>query len=372
MRNIRIIIRKEFSQFFRDKANIKMLLIMPVIQLLLLPLAADYEVKKINLCIVDHDHSHYVNEMIQKITASGYIRLASYESNMERAMILFEQDKADIIVEIMPRFEENLIKNNEVTIGISVNAVNGSRASIGGQYLQSILTDYNNNIRLKWIQFPKFNPAPIIKTEYSYWFNPSMNYRHFMVPGILVILLTMVGANMSALNFVKEKEMGTIEQINVSPIKKYEFILGKLIPFWIMGQVVLTIGLLIAFLVYGIVPKGSIVLIYLFSSFYLLVVLAFGLLISTYVNTQQQTMLISFFFMMIFILLSGLYTSIDSMPYWAQVITKFNPISYFVKVNRMVIMKGSGLIDILPSILSMIGMSIILISWAVLNYRKKA
>ncbi|MCC6814819.1 MAG: ABC transporter permease [Saprospiraceae bacterium] len=372
MRNILTIIRKEFQQFFRDSGNVRMILAMPIIQLLILPLAADYEVQNIQLCVVDHDHSWYVNEMIQKITSSGYVQLTAYEESMDKAMQLFEHDKADIILEIMPNFEKELITQNEASIGISINAINGPRASIGGQYLQSILQDYNQQIRLKWIQFPKINPLPMLKTEFSYWFNPSMDYRHFMVPGILVILLTMVGANLSALNFVKEKEIGTIEQINVSPIKKYEFILGKLIPFWIMGQFVLTIGLCIAYWIYGIRPEGSIGLIYMFSTFYLFVVLSFGLLISTYVNTQQQTMLISFFFMMIFILLSGLYTSIDSMPEWAQVVTIFNPIAYFVKVNRMVIMKGSDFWDILPSILAMIAMAIVLISWSVLNYRKKA
>ncbi|MEO6189289.1 MAG: ABC transporter permease [Saprospiraceae bacterium] len=372
MNNIRTLIRKEFSQFFRDKGNIRMLLMMPVIQLLILPFAANYEVKNINLCVVDHDHSPQVNQMIQKITSSGYISLVGYVERYDEALKLFEQDKADIIIEILPHFEENLIKNNEVSLAVSVNAVNGSRASIGGQYLQEILRDYNQNIRAKWIQFPKFNPAPIIQIERAYWYNPTMNYKHFMVPGILVILLTMVGANMSALNFVKEKELGTIEQINVSPIKKYEFILGKLIPFWIMGQVVLSIGLSIAYFVYGIIPQGSVFVIYLFSSFYLLVVLAYGLLISTYVSTQQQTMLISFFFMMVFILMSGLYTMIDSMPPWAQFVTKLNPVAYFVKVNRMVIMKGSKLSDILPSIYAMIIMATVLISWAILNYRKKA
>ncbi|MEP7196745.1 MAG: ABC transporter permease [Saprospiraceae bacterium] len=371
MKNIITLVRKEFSQFFRDKGNIRMLLVMPIIQLLILPLAADYEVKNINLCIVDHDHSTYINEMIQKISSSGYIHLVGYKDNMNEAIELFENDHADIILEIMPHFEAELIRNNEATIAVTINAVNGPRASIGGQYLQAILADYNQNIRTKWIQFPKFNAAPIIQTEHSYWYNPSMNYKHFMVPGILVILLTMVGANMSALNFVKEKELGTIEQINVSPIKKYEFILGKLIPFWIMGQVVLTIGLGISFFIYGIVPQGSIALIYLFASFYLMVVLAFGLLISTYVDTQQQTMLVSFFFMMVFILLSGLYTSIDSMPIWAQYFTKIDPIAYFVKVNRMVIMKGSGFFDILPQIISMFVMAIVLFIWAVLNYRKR-
>lgn len=372
MRTIKFIIQKEFSQFFREKTNIRMLLVMPVIQLILLPLAANYEVRNIQLCVVDHDHSTYVREMIQKVTSSGYFKLNSYVDSYHEGLERMEHDNVDIILEIPSGFEKILIRENEAVLSASVNAVNGQRASLGAQYLLAILREFNREIRLKWIQFPRFNPVPIIKIEHSYWYNPMMNYKYFMVPGILVILLTMVGANMSALNLVREKELGTIEQINVSPIKKYHFIIGKLIPFWIMGQVVLTLGLLVARLIYGIVPLGSIGSIYLFSSAYLFCILGLGLLISTYANTQQQAMLISFFVMMVFILLSGLYTSIDSMPLWAQWITKINPIAYFVQVMRLVIMKGSGLKDILPHIVAILGMATVIIPWAVWNYRKRS
>jgi ABC-2 type transport system permease protein len=372
MKTILVIIRKEFSQFFRDKANIRMLIVMPIIQLILLPMAANYEVKNIKLCVVDHDHSTYVSQMIQKITSSGYIKLAAYEDSYNDGMKHLEDDKADIMLEIPAGFERTLIRENEVTISASVNAVNGQRASLGSQYLISILRDFNQEIRMKWMQFPRYNPMPVIKTEYSYWYNPHMNYKHFMVPGILVILLTMIGANMSAMNLVKEKEIGTIEQINVSPIKKSHFIIGKLIPYWLMGQVVLTLGMSVAYIVYGIIPVGSIGLIYLFSSVYLLAILGLGLLISTMAHTQQQAMLISFFIMMVFVLLSGLYTSIDSMPVWAQYITKIDPIAYFVQVMRMIVMKGSGLKDIVPHLTAMGIMATVLISWAVGNYRKKS
>lgn len=199
-----------------------------------------------------------------------------------------------------------------------------------------------------------------------------MNYRFFMVPGILVILVTMVGAFLSALNIVKEKEIGTIEQINVTPIKKYQFILGKLIPFWILGLLVLSIGLVLARIFYGIVPVGSLGTIYVFAAVYLLAVLGLGLLISTYAHTQQQAMLLAFFMMMIFILLGGLYTSIDSMPYWAQVFTKFNPVSYFIDVMRMVVLKGSSLYDIRYHLLAAVGFAVVLNSWAVVNYKKRS
>src|ERR1044072_8778079 len=169
-----------------------------------------------------------------------------------------------------------------------------------------------------------------------------MNYKYFMVPGILVVLVTMVGSFLASLNIVREKEIGTIEQINVTPVKKYHFILGKLIPFWILGLLILTIGLAIARVAYGIMPLGGFGVIYTFAAVYLLAVLGLGLLLSTYTSNQQQAMLLSFFLMMVFILLSGLYTSIDSMPAWAKVLRKFNPLTYFIDVMRMVVLKGSG------------------------------
>ena len=193
-----------------------------------------------------------------------------------------------------------------------------------------------------------------------------------MVPGILVILLTMVGSNLAALNIVKEKEIGTIEQINVTPVKKYHFILGKLIPFWLLGLIVLTIGLIIARVAYGILPAGSFFTIYVFAGVYLLAVLGLGLLISTYAANQQQAMLLSFFIMMICVLLGGLYTSIDSMPLWARWITKFNPVSYFIEVIRMVVLKGSTLADIRYHLLIIFGFAVVLNTWAVINYRKRS
>jgi len=191
-----------------------------------------------------------------------------------------------------------------------------------------------------------------------------------MVPGILAILVTMVGGFMSALNIVKEKEAGTIEQINVTPIKKYHFILGKLIPFWVLGNIIFSIGLIVARVVYGIVPAGSLLVLYACISMYLLAILGFGLLISTFCETQQQAMLIMFFFMMIFILMGGLYTPIESMPGWAQVIAQFNPASYLIEVIRMVVLKGSGFKDIIPHLIKLGIFAIVLNGWAIFNYKK--
>ncbi len=371
MRTLKFLLQKEFRQIFRDPAIVRMILMMPVIQLILLPLAANYEVKNIKLAIVDHDHSSYTQQMINKITASGYFQLTGVSNSYNEEMKLVEKDEADIILEIPAQFERTIVKENEAPLFMAVNAINGTRANLGSAYLQNIIRNYNQDIRTEWIQMPRFNDQPRIDITYSDWYNPHMNYQLFMVPGILAVLLTMVGAFMTSLNIVKEKEVGTIEQINVTPIRKHHFILGKLIPFWILGLVVLTLGFGVARIVYGIIPLGSFVTIYAFAMVYLLALLGLGLLVSTYANTQQQAMLISFFLMMIFILLGGLYTSIDSMPEWAKWITKFNPIAYFIEVIRMVVIKGSTLKDISKQLLIMFGFAIVLNGWAIFNYKKR-
>jgi ABC-2 type transport system permease protein len=372
MKIIQFILQKEFRQIFRDPAIIRLIFVMPIIQLLILPMAADYEMKNIQLSLVDHDHSDYSRKLISKITASGYFVLNDYSPSYNKALTQIEKDRSDLVLEIPPAFEKNLVKENEAKLFIAGNAINGVKANLGSAYLRTIIQDYNQEIRLEWIQLPRFNTETRIEIASSNWYNPLMNYKYFMVPGILVILLTMVGANLTAINIVREKEIGTIEQINVTPVKKYHFVLGKLIPFWVIGLIILSIGLLIARFAYNIHPVGSYTTIYIFAAIYLLTVLGLGLLISTYASTQQQAMLISFFLMMIFILLGGLYTAIDSMPDWAQWITRFNPVTYFIEVMRMVVLKGSSLADIKQHIAVMSCFAITINGWAIWSYKKRS
>jgi ABC-2 type transport system permease protein len=372
MRTLRFLLQKEFRQIFRDPAILRIIFIMPLMQLFILPRAADYEIKNIKLSVVDHDHSTYSRQLVSKITSSGYFQLNNYTVSYAEALREVEEDRADLILEIPAHFERTLVKENESPLFMSVNAINGVKAGLGASYLQSIIRDFNREVRLKWIQLPRFSPEPNIEITSSNWYNPLLNYKVFMVPGILVVLVTMVGSFLAALNIVKEKEIGTIEQINVTPIKKYHFILGKLIPFWVLGMAILTLGFGLARVVYHIIPVGSFLVIYVFAAVYLLAVLGLGLLVSTFTNNQQQAMLISFFMMMVFILLSGLYTSIESMPGWARFITRLNPVAYFIDVMRLVVLKGSGLSDIKNQIFTVLGFAVVLNSWAVLSYRKRA
>ncbi len=372
MRTLRFLLQKEFRQIFRDPAILRIIFMLPTLQLIIIPLAADYEVRNINLAVADHDHSVYAQQLVQKIKSSRYFKLIDYSSTYEDAVKNIESDKADVVLEIPANFERNVVREDYSKLFLAVNAVNGMKANLGAAYLQNIIQNYNNQIRLKLIQIPKINPQPTIEVTFTNWFNPMMSYKYFMVPAVLATLLTLVGSFLTALNIVKEKEIGTIEQINVTPIKKYHFILGKLIPFWVLGLMVFTIGLFIMRFIYQIHPAGNILVLYFFAAIYLLVVLGLGLLISTFADTQQQAMLISFFLMMIFILLGGLFTPIDSMPPWVQKITWFNPVSYFIEVIRMVVLKGSSLVDIKKHIFIIVGFAVVLNSWAIFNYKKRS
>lgn len=371
MRTLRFLLQKEFRQIFRNTSILRMIIAMPIIQLLLMPLAADFEIKNINISIVDHDHSTYSQKLINNIIASGYFKMSDYSGSFNQSYQAFQQDKSDLILEIPKNFEKELVRENESSLLIAVNAINGTKAMVGSTYLSRIIANVNADIRLQWMQPEQLAAMPAIEITTLNWFNPMLNYPFFMVPGILVVLVTMVGAYMCALNIVKEKEVGTIEQINVTPIKKHHFILGKLIPFWVIGMFIFTLGLFgVARLVYGIVPVGSMLVLYSFLAIYLVALLGIGLIISTYSATQQQAMSLAFFAMMIFMLMSGLFTSVDSMPTWAKWIAACNPVTYFIEVVRMVVLKGSGFADIRNQFLIIGGMAVFFNVWAVLNYRK--
>lgn len=370
-RTLSILIKKEFLQIFRNKSILAIIFVMPVIQLVILPLAANYEIKDIKIAVVDYDKSTQSRELIRKITASGYFKIVEYGENYNVAYQEIEKDKADLILEIPNNFEKDLVKENNEKVLIAINAINGTKAGLSASYLGQILQNYNQQVQLE--MSPELETAKKIsgvEIVPNFWFNQNYNYRLSLVPGILAFLVTLIGGYLTALNIVQEKEIGTIEQINVSPIKKRDFILGKLIPFWILAMVAFTIGLLVTIFVYRIQMQGSFLLLYGFISVYLVAILGMGLLASVYSETQQQSMFMVFFFMMIFILMSGLFTPIESMADWAKYIAYVNPVTYGVDGIRLIMLKNSGFMDLLPHFGFITGLGIVVISWAVLRYRK--
>ena len=370
-RTLSILIKKEFLQIFRNKSILAIIFVMPVIQLVILPLAANYEIKDIKIAVVDHDKSTESRELIRKITASGYFKIINYGENYNTAYEEIEKDKADLILEIPNNFEKDLVRENKEKVLLAINAINGTKAGLSASYLAQILQDYNQQVQLK--MSPELESAKKIsgvEIVPNFWFNENYNYRLALVPGILAFLVTLISGYLAALNIVQEKEIGTIEQINVSPIKKRDFILGKLIPFWILAMIAFTIGLLVTIFVYKIQMQGSFLLLYAFISVYLVTILGMGLLASVYSETQQQAMFMVFFFMMIFILMSGLFTPTESMTDWAKYIAYLNPVTYGVDGVRLIMLKNSGFMDLLPHFAFITGLGIVVISWAVLRYRK--
>jgi ABC-2 type transport system permease protein len=280
----------------------------------------------------------------------------------------FLQDEADIIVEIPPRFGNDLMKMQSVGLHFSVNAINGSKAGIVNNYALAIVQDYNREIRTEMMGMGVGG----IEITARNWFNPDLNFKTLMVPGILVLLVTMVGLFLSGMNIVREKEIGTIEQLNVTPIRKYQFILGKLLPFWVIAMFDLLLGLVLGRLAFGVPMVGSPLVVLGFAAVYLVGIQGIGLLISTITDTQQQAMFIAWFFMVIFVLMGGLFTPIESMPEWAQTIAWFNPVAWFVEVIRMVMLKGSGFADVQLHFLVITAMTLAVLTGAVLNYSKKS
>jgi ABC-2 type transport system permease protein len=369
---IRYLLNKEFKQILRNNFLPKMIFMFPIMVLLVFPWAASYEIKNLNLSVVDNDHSTYSQQLTQKIISSNYFKLTDVSPNYKKAMKSIEKNQADIILEIPPHFEKDIVNRQGAKVMISANAVNGMKGGIGMTYLVRIITDFNAEIIAKLMPVTNdVSSAQTIQIDTQYRFNPHLNYRVFMVPALMVMILTMMCGFLPAISIVFEKELGTMEQINVSPVPKSLFILAKLIPFWTIGFFVISVAFLIAWVIYGLIPAGYFSTIYLFAMIYILAVSGLGIVISNYASSLQQAMFIVFFFLMLFIMLSGLYTSIDSMPEWAKWIAAFNPLKYFMDVMRSVYLKGSNPLQLMKNLWALIGFAVFFNCWAVLSYHKK-
>ncbi|MDR2406971.1 MAG: ABC transporter permease [Bacteroidales bacterium] len=368
---LKYLLEKEFKQFSRNKLLPRLVTVFPLVIVLVFPFVANFEIKNINLSIIDNDKTSYSQEMIQKIESSGYFRITNVSSTYSEALKNIELDKADVILEIPSGFERSFVKEAAAQVLISANAVNGSKGTLATSYLTQIIYGFNSEVRTQLV--PNLDRQNAYRMEILplFRYNPYLSYKVFMIPAIMVMLLAIICGFLPALNIVGEKENGTIEQMNVTPVSKFNFILSKLIPYWVFGFIALTICFFIAFLVYWLIPKGSFLTIYLFVALFTLAFSGFGLVISNYAKSTQQAMFMMFFFVVTFILMSGLYTPIDNMPHWAKGISYVSPLRYIIQVFRMVYLKGSGFFDLLPQFFALLGFAVFFNVWAVLSYKKR-
>lgn len=364
----RYLLEKEFKQFFRDPGLPKMLIAFPLMMMLVFPFAVSMEIKNINLVVVDNSHTATSGRLIDKCVKSGYFRMVDENSTPERAARLMALNDADAILTIYSDFEKEFESGMELPLEIKVNTINGSKGSIGAGYLSTCIRNFvaeENSGKI---------PSAVqknINANTKFYYNEYMDYKVFMVPALIVIAITMITGFFPALNIVNEKEKGTIEQINVTPIRKSTFIICKLIPYWIVAFFILSSCLLIARLVFGYTCAGSLSTLFLFTALHIMVTAGLGLLISNYSDNAQQAMFITWFFMIVFMLISGIFTPISSMPLWAQAITYINPLRYYADAMRFVFLKGSNFFDIWYDALGLFVIGFVMISLAIRSYKKQ-
>lgn len=367
MKTLGFLLQKEFIQIFRNKIMARMIFLVPLVQLIILVPAITFDIKEVRLCVLDQDQSALSRELVRKLQGTRFFTLSGTPFSEAEALDYIDQDRADLVLSIPAGLERDHYRAEGPKVQILANAINGNFAQLAYVYTVQVIQDLN--LQLAKEKGLKGSEGPHIQNHY--WYNAEMNYKYYMLPGILVILVIAIGFLLSGLNLVREKESGTSEQINVTPVRKADLILSKLIPFIVIALLELAFGLLLGRWLYGIPFRGSIMLLFAFALVFVIAVLGMGLFLSTLANTQQQFMFIAFFCMMIFILMSGIFTPTESMPQWAQEFNVVNPVAYFMRVIRMVMLKGSGFRDIIPEFTGLAILALSMNTFAVLWYRKR-
>ncbi len=361
---IKYLLEKEFRQIMRNTFIPKMIVMFPIIIMCVTPWVTNLEIKNIIVSVVDNDHSSISSRLIHRIEASDYFIFAGTERSYEDAMKKIDMCKTDVAVVIPENYERDITNGRLPRILVSANAVNGTKGSMGSAYLTNII---NDNLKEAVHANTAVNKEKL--TTFSLY-NKGQDYKVFMIPALMAILIVMFCGFLPALNIVGEKENGTIEQINVTPISKSTFIIAKLIPYWIISMIVMTICFLLSWIVYGITPEGNILLLYMLAMLLALTFSGIGLVISNYSRVMQQAMFVMWFVMVCMILLSGLFTPVSSMPDWAICITTINPMKYFIDGMRTVFIKGGTFGNILPQTTALAVFAAAANTLAIYSYKK--
>jgi ABC-2 type transport system permease protein len=376
MRILRVLLRKEFLQIRRDPVILRMLLVMPLIQLVILANAATFEVKRARLWVVDQDRAPASMALTERFLSTGRFVRAGNSATGNAGNDALMNGSADLVLVLPQGFDRDLTRERRASLQLLLNAENGSTAGVSQGYAQEIIGAYAAERAAALVATNRegrpIRDQPRVEISKRGWFNPTLNYKHFMVPGILVQLVVLVGTLMTALNIVREKEAGTLDQLNVTPIKPAVFLAAKLLPLWIIALFEFMAGMMIARGVFGVPLVGSAPLLLLSAAIFLLGALGVGLWVSTVAETQQQALFVTFALLLVYILMSGLFTPIRGMPDWVRTVAQVNPMLHFVAIVRGVMLRGAGFLDILPRLgaLTLIGGT--MLTLAVSQYHKRA
>ena len=359
---LKYLIRKEFLLIRRNAFLPKLIIVFPIVIMCVMPWVMNMEIKNIVVDVVDNDRSTFSQQLVHHIEASNYFILHGQKSSYTDALKEVEESKADVIVEIPANMEKDLTNGFHPQILVAANAVNGTKGSMGSSYLSNIVTQYVS---------PE-TAAVTSKLSTLYLYNKHLNYKVFMIPSLMAILVMLLCGFLPALNIVGEKKSGTIEAINVTPVSKWTFILAKLIPYWIIAIVVMTLCFILSWAVYGITSAGNLALVYLLAMLLAFIFSGFGLIISNYNETMQQAVFMMWFFVVILMLMSGLFTPVRSMPHWAYLTTYINPMHYFIDAIRTVFVRGGDFQSITPQVVALAFLAVVMDGWAVFSYKKNS
>ena len=363
---LKALIIKEFLQIRRNPFLPRFILVFPIVVMLVIPWITTLDVRNISVTVTDDDRSQLSRRIVSDMEASRYISFEGLSMSHADAMALLERGGTDVIIHIPRHFEKNVVTHMPCKINVSANAVNAVKGVIGMQYVMQCAGGSLAGCAVEEGAAPR-TELTVVRNR----FNPTMNYRHYMIPAIMIMLLIILCGFLPALSLVGEKERGTLEQINVTPVSRLTFTLSKLIPYWIIGLLVLSIAMTIAWLVYGLVPAGALPIIYAGAFMFILAISGLGVAVANRSDRMQQTMFVMFFFMIVFILMSGLLTPISSMPQWAQNLTLLFPPRYFIEIMRSVYLRGVTFTDVIPQLLSLLGFAVVFNIAAALSYRKR-
>ena len=370
---IQYLIRKEFKQMRRNILLPIIFCLLPLALTNIIPRVATQEVKGLKLCVVDNDHSTLSRRLIQKIDASAYLDLNRIAQSEKEAMQSLDDASADLFLIIPEGYEKKTVSpipSEGGELYIAANATNGMKGAMGQNYVQQIILSFMQEIAEDHGNYtpPSEGLGEAVRLRFA--FNPHLDYKIYMMPAVFALMLMLIVGFLPALNIVGEKERGTIEQVNVTPISKVEFIVSKLVPYWCVGMLMSILALAAGKGLYGILPAGSIGVMFLFLLVFCMLASSFALIISNYSDSTRQASLTMFFFLVIFILMSGLLTPVRSMPVWAQWLSMLDPMRHIIEALRLIYVKGSTLVELLPQFYTLCAFAAFASLWAVVSYRK--
>ncbi len=382
LRSLRVLLTKEFLQIRRDVVILRMLLVMPLLQLLVLANAATFEIKTSDLWVVDQDRTPAARALVDRFTATTRFSVAGYSVDARAGDDALLRGSANAILVIPAAFERDIVRDRSARVQLVLNAVNGSQAGLIQSYASEIIARYSEELARTLLPSRRavgtgterapVRGQPVIEIRTRARYNTSLDYQRFMVPGILVQLITLIGTLMTALNIVREKEAGTLDQLNVTPIRPSAFIVAKLLPLWIIGLAEFAAGLVIARVIFSVPIEGSVLLLLFGAAIYLLAALGLGLWVSTISDTQQQALFVTFSLIMVYLLMSGLFTPVRAMPRWVQVVAQVNPMMHFIAMTRAILLKGAGFGDVWRQLLALALLGTAMLGLSVSQYRKRA